>query len=253
MSRFRPALTLLFLVLVTAAVGPGLAGPDPGDKAAPRPVDPAVREVLERMERAQAQVTSFRANVVETRTLALLEKPEILHGRLSLASPGKIRWEYRDPEARTYVLSDGQITGWIPAKNRVERMNVERREARLRRMFAIGQGADAVLRDFEVTRAAKPSLPKSEELVLVPESRRMRKRVAEIRMWIDTDIDLPKKVLLLTGGGDSVEFALSSIEVNPVLAAEVFTVTIPKGAEEVKGLSGFSIFGAATDDANGEM
>ncbi len=33
----------------------------------------------------------------------------------------------------------------------------------------------------------------------------------------------------------------------------VFTVTIPKGAEEVKGLSGFSIFGAATDDANGEM
>lgn len=249
MTRFRPALALLPLAFLAAVPGPALAGPEPGGKSAEKPVDPAVRAVLERLEQAQEKVTSFRANIVETRSLALLEKPEVLHGRLSLASPGNVRFEYRDPEARTYVLADGQLTGWIPSKNRVEKMSVQRREARLRRMFAIGQGADALLRDFEVTLAAESALPRSSELILVPESRRLRKRVAEIRMWIDAGNDLPRQLRLVTADGDRVEFALSAVEVNPKLAADVFTLSIPKGAEEVRGISGFSIFDPGAVDA----
>ncbi|MCU0231081.1 MAG: outer membrane lipoprotein carrier protein LolA [Acidobacteria bacterium] len=245
--RQRAAAALLALGTVAALAGIAFSAPASGSKKPP--VDPAVRAVLERMEQAQGQVTSFKAKVTETRRLAVLEKPEILRGEFAFESPGKMRWDYREPEQRTYVLTEGRVIGWIPAQNRVEKMDVKRREARLRRMFAIGQGADALLKDFAVTLAPQSALPQADELVLVPESRRMRKRVAEIRMWVDKGNDLPKQIRLVTGEGDSVEFALSSVQVNPKLATDAFTVTIPKGAKEVRGISGLSIFGNAADEA----
>ena len=249
----RVAAGLLALVLLAPipAVGAAVSGNEPsGSRPAKKPVDPAVRAVLDRMEQAQNQVTSFKAKVTETRRLAVLQKPEILRGELAFESPGKFRWDYREPEQRTYVLADGHVIGWIPSRNRVEKMDVERREARLRRMFAIGQGTDALLKDFSVTLAAASAVPESDELVLVPESRRMRKRVAEIRMWVDRGNSLPKQILLVTGEGDSVEFALSSVQVNPKLATDAFSLTIPKGAKEVRGISGLSIFGNAEEDSD---
>lgn len=246
--RVAAGLFALGFLLAPAAAGKELSSSDARSRKAP--VDPAVRAVLERMERAQGQVTSFKAKITETRRLALLEKPEVLRGELAFESPGKIRWDYREPEQRTYVLADGHVIGWIPAKNRVEKMEVERREARLRRMFAIGQGTDALLKDFTVTLAAAPTVAEADELILVPESRRMRKRVSEIRMWVDRGNSLPKQLRLVTGEGDSVEFALSSVEVNPKLAADVFTLTVPKGAKEVRGISGLSIFGSPADETD---
>ncbi len=240
----------LGLLAGLAAAAPADGKDAAGSRSKKPPVDPAVRAVLDRMEQAQGQVTSFKAHVTETRRLAVLEKPEILRGELAFESPGKIRWDYREPEQRTYVLADGHVIGWIPSRNRVEKMDVERREARLRRMFAIGQGTDALLKDFVVTLAPASAVPQADELVLVPESRRMRKRVSEIRMWVDRGNNLPKQLRLVTGEGDSVEFALSSVQVNPKLAADAFTLTIPKGAQEVRGISGLSIFGNPADDGD---
>jgi outer membrane lipoprotein carrier protein len=247
----RVAAMLLALAFAAslASVALSAAGtPHSSSGSRKQPVDPAVRAVLERMEQAQSQVTSFKAKVTETRRLAVLEKPEILRGEFAFESPGKMRWDYREPEQRTYVLAEGHVIGWIPSQNRVEKMDVQRREARLRRMFAIGQGADALLKDFAITLAASSAVPQSDELVLVPESRRLRKRVSEIRMWVDRGNNLPKQIKLVTGEGDSVEFALSSVQVNPKLAADAFTVTIPKGAKEVRGISGLSIFGNAAEE-----
>lgn len=245
----RAAACFLALGFV-ASVALSAAGPAPSGSGSKKPpVDPAVRAVLQRMERAQSQVTSFKAKVTETRRLAVLEQPEVLRGEFSFESPGKMRWDYREPEQRTYVLADGHVIGWIPSQNRVEKMDVQRREARLRRMFAIGQGADALLKDFAVALAPASSVPEADELILVPDSRRMRKRVSEIRMWVDRGNDLPRQLRLVTGEGDSVEFVLSSVQVNPRLAADAFTVTIPKGAKEVRGISGLSIFGNAAEEA----
>jgi outer membrane lipoprotein-sorting protein len=246
-SLARRAAAAFLAAGLAAALAPAVPSA-PASSSKKAPVDPAVRAVLERMEQAQSQVTSFKAKVTETRRLAVLKKPEILRGEFSFESPGKMRWDYREPEQRTYVLAEGHVIGWIPSQNRVEKMDVQRREARLRRMFAIGQGADALLKDFTVTLAPQSSVPQADELVLVPDSRRMRKRVSEIRMWIDRGNSLPKQVTLVTGEGDSVEFALSSVQVNPRLAADAFTVTIPKGAKEVRGISGLSIFGSAADE-----
>ncbi len=249
--RAAAGLLALGLLASLASVAGAADGKEPaGSRSKKQPADPAVRAVLDRMERAQGQVTSFKAKITETRLLAVLEKPEILRGELAFESPGKIRWDYREPEQRTYVLADGHVIGWIPSRNRVEKMDVERREARLRRMFAIGQGTDALLKDFTVTLAAASTVPESDELILVPESRRMRKRVSEIRMWIDRGNDLPKQIRLVTGEGDSVEFALSSVQVNPRLAADAFLLTVPKGAKEVRGISGLSIFGNAAEEGD---
>jgi hypothetical protein len=125
-------------------------------------VSPEIKAVLDRFEKAQQGIQSLRANVVETRVLALLAKPETFRGQLTF-DQGKVRFEYREPELRTYVLNDGKLTGWIPAQNRVEEANVARRVSRLKKVFALGQASSELIKDFTITLVEKSSVSGTDE------------------------------------------------------------------------------------------
>lgn len=206
-------------------------------------LNPAVRALLLRMEQAQSQVQSLQAEVEATHTLAVLAKPQVQKGVLVFERPGKVRWEYREPEQQIYVLADGKLTGYIPAKKRVARLNVARREGRIRKMFAIGQSAETLAREFQMSLAPHSILPGTEELVLIPDSRRVRKRIQEIHIWVDQKTSLPRQVLWRTGEGDEVRLRLDGVILNHALPAETFTVKIPPDAREMEGFSWLGMFG----------
>lgn len=234
----RRTILPLFLVLLAVAL------PAQAERDAPPP--PEVQAVLDRLDAAQRDIRTLRAEVVETRTLALLARPQVLRGELSFERPGKIRWEYRQPERRVYVLSGGNLTGWIPAKNQVEQLNVSRYESRLRRMIAFGQDSRSLARDFRVGLAAMPSVTGTDELVLSPRSRRMRKRIDEVKLAIDRQTGMPKRIQYRTADGSTVALEVQSIEVNHGLAPDTFALKIPPGARVVRGLSSFG-FGLDKD------
>ncbi len=220
------------------------------DDARNAPPSPEVQAVLARFDHAQKDVRTLRAAVTETRRLAVLDRPEVLRGELSFERPGRVRWEYSAPEKRVYVLADGKLTGWIPGKNQVERMNVSRYEQRVRRMIALGQDSKSLLKDFRVTLGTGAPAGR-DELLLEPKSRRMRKRVALVTLQIDRADGLPHQVQYRTGDGNTVALDLADVRVNQDLAPDTFALRIPPGAHVVEGLSSLG-FGPAADDSGGE-
>lgn len=214
--------------------------------AAPVSVDPAVKAVLTRFETAQRGVKSLRVNVVETRTLALLAKPEVLRGQLTVNN-GRLRFEYREPEPRTYVLKEGRLTGWLPKQNRVEEANVSKRVGRIKRLFALGQDPSELVKDFTVALMPTSSLVGTDELVMVPTSRRVQKRIKEVRLWVDKEIGLPKQMQYVTGDGNQVAYLLSGLQLNPVVPDSTFDLQIPAGAKVVKGMQSLGLVTGATD------
>ncbi|MBP7149380.1 MAG: outer membrane lipoprotein carrier protein LolA [Acidobacteria bacterium] len=225
------------------ALGAAPAAREPRGKPAP---DPAAAAVLARFDAARRGIRSFEAEVTETRSMALLSKAEVLRGTLTFQVPGRVRWAYREPEERVYVLADGQLTGWIPSRNRVEKVNVARREDRIRSLIAFGNEAQDLQREFQVSLVQPSSVAGADELLLVPDSRRLRRRVPEIRLWVDQRSGLLRQVRWLTGDGDRVQLELTNFRANPPLPADTFTLKIPPGAEVVEGVSSLGLFGEST-------
>ncbi|MFN7964144.1 MAG: outer membrane lipoprotein carrier protein LolA [Acidobacteriota bacterium] len=229
----------LSIVILMLGVASTLAGPVVT-------IAPELKAVLDRFEHAQQGIQSLRTNVVETRVLALLAKPEVLRGQLTF-DQGKVRFEYREPEARTYVLNDGKLTGWIPAQNRVEEANVSRRVSRLKKVFALGQASSELIKDFSITLVEKSSVAGTDELVLVPNSKRIQKRIAEVRLWLDKEVGLPKQMHYVTGDGNKITYQFTAMQVNPEVPAATFVLRIPANAKVVKGVQSLGVVTSGTD------
>lgn len=230
------------IVAILGAGAPALARG--GDKVD----EPKVRAVLDRLDRAQREIKTFRAELVETRELAVLDKPDILRGTLTFARPGKIRWQYDAPDARIYVLADGQLTGWIPGENRAEKLDVSKRRGQIERLIGLGQDANSLDREFRITLGSGPAPEGTDELVLVPRSRRVKRRVQEIRLAVDRENGLPRVIRYMTGDGDKIALEMRAFTINPQLAANAFDLQIPAGAKIVEGLSSLGIPGQDDDE-----
>ena len=199
-----------------------------------------VDAVLARFDRAQRQIRTLRARIVETRELAVLEKPEVLRGTLYFARPGRVRWEYESPERRVYVLADGELRGLIPSRRRAERLDVARRQDRIERMLALGQSSKDLRREFRIELVPGHPSDAADELRLVPRSRRVRRRVRELHLWISRKTGLIDRIRFTTGEGDVITLAIDDVEINPELSAALFRLEIPEGYQLAEGLSSFA-------------
>lgn len=101
-ERRRFAAGVAAALLAPWCLGPGRA------HAAPARLD----EVMSRL----AQVTTSRAEFVETKTLALLEKPIVSTGTLAYERPGRLERYTRTPFEERMVVAGDDITIEIPAK-----------------------------------------------------------------------------------------------------------------------------------------
>ncbi len=242
--RFRPALVLAVGALCLVLAAPSAA------RSRREPRSPELEEVYRLLDHARETVHTFRAELTERRRLAMLEKEQVYHARIAMDLPGRIRLEYDSPERRVYVLDGGRLVGWIPSRNRVEKMDLSRRKKRIQRLLALGQDGASLEREFRVRLADDEPRPGTAELVLVPRSRRIRRRVREIRLWIDRKLGIPRAIRYTTGDDNVVEIELSRVEINPEIPAQVFRLEIPPGAKVVRGLRslGFDALAEAGED-----
>jgi outer membrane lipoprotein-sorting protein len=188
---------------------------------------------------------------VETRELTLLAEPETLRGRLTFERPGLLRWEYDEPERRVYVLREGELVGWLPEKNRVEKLDVSRNKKRLERLMALGQGTEELEQDFRIEFVDDTDqIEGADQILLIPKSRRVKRRIQELRLWVSREHGLPRRIRYVTGEADAtVTLEMTGFVINPQLGPASFDLEIPPEAEIVEGLSSLGLAPESTTDA----
>src|SRR4029077_634755 len=133
------------LKMVTAL---GLRGTWAGalPRAAPAPPSPA-EALARRIEARHRGVRDLTARFVQTYRSGALGREVVEKGVLSLKPPSRMRWEYRDPEKKTFV-SDGKTSYfYVPADRQVIRR--EQADARDPPALLLSGHAD-ILATFEV-------------------------------------------------------------------------------------------------------
>src|SRR3954468_5347157 len=125
----------------------------PAASPAPGP-DPAAEALARRIEARHRGVRDLTARFVQTYRSGALGREVVEKGDLSLKPPSRMRWEYRDPEKKTFV-SDGKTSYfYVPADRQVIRR--EQSDARDLPVMLLSGHAD-ILGTFEVALEAAPA------------------------------------------------------------------------------------------------
>jgi outer membrane lipoprotein carrier protein len=210
-------LTALGLTGVLAA---GLALP------APTPASPA-EALARRIEAHHRGVRDLTARFVQTYRSGALGREVVEKGVLSLKPPSRMRWEYRDPEKKTFV-SDGKASYfYVPADRQVIRR--EQSDSRDLPAMLLSGHAD-ILSTFHV--ALETGQAGRQRLRLTP-----RKAEPEIEhLYVDVDdADRIRAILVLDAQGNRSQFVFDDIRENVGLEDRLFRFDVPRGVEVITG------------------
>lgn len=185
-------------------------------------------EILERFDRAQQETTTLVARFTEEKNLRLLARPRVSQGRFYFNRPNQVRWEYEDPDRKVFVITEDHYVAYFPVEKRAENVDIKRFVGkRLFRFLAVGQSSKDLARYYDIARVIDGSLENTHLLVLTPRRERVRERLAVLRIWVDAETFLPRRVAYEEPDGDSTVLTFRDLQPNVSLAAQKFRVDLP--------------------------
>ena len=191
--------------------------------------NPALDRILEGMEQKYAN-SSFSAKFLQQSTIKAMELTDSATGKVYVMHPGKMRWEYEQPD-RQIIITDGYKL-WIyrPEDNQV--MTGAAPE-----FFRDGKGAsflsdiNLLRRKFDIVLLeGEKSL--FHELKLTPREKTMD--VASIRLSVSMSTFTVMRIATYNSYGDETRIELLNSEFGKVLDEDLFSFKIPEGVDVLK-------------------
>ena len=196
--------------------------------AAPSPASRSAAEALaRRVEQRHRTVADLTARFVQTYRSGLIGREVVEKGVVSIKRPGRMLWEYRDPEKKTFVADGKSFFFYVPADKQV----IVRSQARDKSIPAqLLSGQSDLLADFEPSLETAP--PGLQRLRLVP-----KKADPDVE-WITIDVDAADRIKAIAVAdvqGNRSRFEFDAIKENVGLKDRLFQFRPPAGVEVVTG------------------
>jgi len=190
------------------------------------PASKELKRVLDRMQRHYRDTKSFSAEFSEE--IATVGAPKRKRqGTVSFRKPGRMRWEFRDPEKQT-IVSDGEtLYSYDPDLNQVVETPLKQAlKSSSATSFLLGIGN--ISRDFKAAFASPPTPTGFIDLILDAKAGGYK---------IEVGLD-PKTYNLITLTltdqlGDTTRIDFSDIHDNVELPESIFAFKAPPGADVV--------------------
>ncbi len=186
------------------------------------------RGLVRAIEEHHARTADLVARFSQSYRSGLLGREIVERGIVQIKRPGRMRWEYKDPEAKLFVTDGRTFYFYVPADRQVVVSQQDLKHSLAARLLS-GQGGlleeftasleepmeEGVLRLRLVPRQAQPDVERA--LVDVEPRGRIR------------------GVLLEDAQGSRTRFRFEGVRENTGLADRLFRFEVPKGVEVIRG------------------
>jgi outer membrane lipoprotein-sorting protein len=246
MSKTR----LTFLLLTTVLwLGPGSgdvrgasSASDDDTGPVPQVSDPTLARILDQWDRKQQESVTLVASFTERKDLKLLAKPVISRGEFYYSRPNHVRWEYKEPDHKVYVITEDMYTAYFPALKRAEEVPIKKfLGKRMFRFLAVGQRIGDLARYYDFRLAPQSDVKGTHLLLLTPRSRTVRDHVAEMKIWVDESTGLPRQLQYFEPDGDTTLLAFEDMRTNVDVAADLFKIKLPADVVVSQTFNGFAL------------
>lgn len=246
-NRMRHAPVPLVGALLFASLALGTSAQPPADStnghaAAPSQGDAVLARILREFDMAQRDTSTLIAGFTEKKDLKLLARPVISRGELYYNRPNQVRWEYLEPDRKVFVITEERYMAYYPALKRAEEVPIKKFIGkRLFRFIGLGQSIDELGKYYEFRLATKNEVKDTHLLVLIPRKKKLRDRVAEMKIWVDDATHLPRQLQYVESDGDSTLLTFHDLRSNVDVAAARFRLELPKDVVVSDSFNGFSL------------
>jgi outer membrane lipoprotein carrier protein len=197
--------------------------------AAPPAADRSVAEsVVRRIEERHSGAGDLTARFVQVYRSGLLGREVTERGIVSIKRPGRMRWDYKDPEPKTFVSDGRTFFFYVPADRQVV-VRSQDGERSIPSLLLSGKGD--ILGQF----AAEMQTPPGEGLLRVRLT--PRKPEPEIET-VTVDVEPSgriREIQVDDGQGNRSRFRFDDIRENVGLSDKIFRFEVPPGVEVIQG------------------
>jgi outer membrane lipoprotein carrier protein len=161
--------------------------------------------------------------------VSVLKRTITERGRVQVKKPGKMRWDYTQPDKKVFVSDGSTIYLWVPADNQVTRSAVPKQdEATTAVLFLVGKGN--LTRDFNVSFA--PNAPEG-TYALRLDPKLPERDYDWLRIVVDKNSLQIRELTAADRQGGQSTFLFSSFKENVGIGDGTFNFKIPKGADVI--------------------
>jgi len=184
---------------------------------------------LSRTQKAYEQVTSLQAEFSQDSYLAALAAQEQSKGSVLFVKPGRMKWEYSEPEPQMFLI-DGKTFWLYQPKDRQVIIDVTNEVLLSDLPVAFLMGIGALDKDFTLEHACRTS--SGFIFRLVPKGAGQKdNQLAEFSLLVDGQDFLPRGGKTRDVGGNITALVLSRVKPNVSVADGTFEPEFPVGVD----------------------
>ena len=201
-----------------------------------RAADSTAPELAAALQRKYDGIKDFSADFTHVYEGGVLRKQITERGHLLVKKPGKMRWDYAEPEPKQFVSDGLKMYSYIPQDKQVIVAPVPPDEdAPTPTLFLAGKGN--VTRDFTPSLVDAPAgMPAgSRALKLVPKSR--QRDYDWLVLVLDPATLAIRGLVTVDAQGGKSSFSFTNLKENVGLADKEFAFKIPRGVDVVSAPS----------------
>ena len=223
MARGLSRALLAAAVLVLLSAGAAL-GQNPGPRG-----DGRLTAILAKMVEVQKGVQTLRVNFTQTNKFAMLAKPQVLKGTLTVQKPATALYAYKSPVALYFRVKDGDLLVYNADKKEAFVQDIRRHEGRIAKYLGITQPMEELQKTFDVTLTSVED--GKAYLCLTPTKFRVQEKIAAMHFIVGTQDGAVSAFDIVEPGGDKLAFEFQGWEINPRLGEKDFEVPVPPGVK----------------------
>ena len=187
------------------------------------------QEVALQAEKKLLSIQSLQAHFEQTYYSSSISTPLKEKGDLYFKKPNWMKWEYKDPEPKIYLLKEDLFFEYIPEENQITKYDLSK-EGYESEILSILSGQKGLIDNHMIE--FNPFLPKNKEawqLKLTPLEE--DDEYAYFLLEINKKTWLIQKAIFFDWGGNKSEFQFSKIKTNIRLPVDVFELKVPPNVE----------------------
>ncbi len=188
---------------------------------------PSAEEWARRIEMRHRSASDMTARFAQSYRSKMLSREIVERGNVTLKRPGRMRWEYTDPEKKLFVSDGRQVFFYVPADKQVIRQEQAGDKGVA---LSLLSGQANLLAQFHA--ALEPDASGRPRLRLTP-----KKPDPQVeRVFLETDArDRISVIDVKDAQGNQSRFTFENIRENVGVKDEVFRFVVPKGVEVIAG------------------
>jgi outer membrane lipoprotein carrier protein len=217
---------MLALVLLLAA---GDAGASPVAAKSEARLD--VPTVIARMQNRYDQAKDFAAHFTQNYSRAVMGRVTVSSGEVAFKKPGRMRWDYTQPEPRMF-LSTGQFL-WLyePAEKQAFKQDLKTSQLPAALAFLMGKGR--ITDEFEVTASTDTRYGRPEDYRLALRPKQPQSTYKSILFVVDGREFAVRESVLVDQQNNVNHFVFSNLKINAKVPDSLFHWSPPAGVRVI--------------------